>query len=49
MRSEKSIKKQTAFNDIEDFRLPHKIKLFPKNPRTYGNPLPDVPSLDQPT
>ena len=27
---------------------PHKIKLFPKNPQTYGAPMPNVPPLDPP-
>ena len=27
---------------------PHKIKLFPKKPQTYGAPMPNVPPLDTP-
>ena len=27
---------------------PAKVKLFPKNPRTYGNPLPEITSIVKP-
>ena len=43
------LKKQKAFNEMRmTSHWPHKIKLFPKLPRTYGNPMPNVPSLDPP-
>lgn len=42
-------KKQKAF---EEQRLtshwPHKPKLFSKNPRTYGNPLPNITDIEPP-
>ena len=35
-------KKIKAFNDLRvTSHWPHHIRLFPKNPRTYGNELPD--------
>lgn len=47
--SKNILKKQKAFNEMRmTSHWPHKIKLFPKLPRTYGNPLPNVPSLDAP-
>lgn len=47
--SKNILKKQKAFNEMRmTSHWPHKIKLFPKNPRTYGNPLPNVPQLDPP-
>ena len=43
-------KKRKAFNDMRmTSHWPHKIKLFSKNPRTYGNELPDIPDLPLPT
>jgi ectoine hydroxylase-related dioxygenase (phytanoyl-CoA dioxygenase family) len=42
-------KKQKAFNDMRmTSHCPHKIKLFPKNPRTYGSPLPIVADIKKP-
>ena len=42
-------KKQKAFNDLRTTNhWPCKPKLFPKNPRTYGNPLPILKSIDPP-
>jgi hypothetical protein len=43
------IKKQNAFNDMRTTsHWPHKIKLFPKEPRTYGGDMPNVNLLDKP-
>lgn len=47
---EKNLKKKVKA--LEDLRTtshwPCKIKLFPKNPRTYGNELPKINKLDPP-
>ena len=31
-----------------DYHWPHKPKLFPKNPRTYGGPLPNITDVPKP-
>jgi hypothetical protein len=42
-------KKQKAFNEIRSTsHWPHKPKLFPKNPRTYGGPMPDITPIEKP-
>jgi hypothetical protein len=42
-------KKQKAFNEIRTTtHYPCKIKLFPKNPRTYGNILPNITKIEEP-
>lgn len=42
-------KKRKALNDLRmTTHWPHKPKLFPKNPRTYGGPLPDVTDVTEP-
>ena len=42
-------KKRTAFNELRmTTHWPHKPKLFPKNPRTYGGPLPDMTDIPHP-
>jgi|TARA_B110000902_G_C14162051_1_gene533565 hypothetical protein len=42
-------KKQKAFNELRmTSHWPHKPKLFPKNPRTYGEPLPNVTDVKEP-
>ena len=42
-------KKQKAFNDLRmTSHWPHKPKLFPKNPRTYGEPLPNITDIPKP-
>jgi len=42
-------KRKKVFSELRmTSHWPHKIKLFPKNPRTYGNPLPNVPQLNPP-
>ena len=42
-------KKQKAFNEIRTTtHYPCKIKLFPKNPRTYGNILPVITKIEEP-
>jgi ectoine hydroxylase-related dioxygenase (phytanoyl-CoA dioxygenase family) len=48
--SEKNlIKKQKAFNEMRmTSHWPCKIKLFPKNPRTYGGPIYEVKQLPRP-
>ena len=37
---------------FEELRMtshwPHKVKLFPKNPRTYGRPLPTITPIQTP-
>ena len=44
------LKKQKAFNEMRTTsHWPHKIKLFPINPRTYGSPLPEVGEISKPT
>jgi ectoine hydroxylase-related dioxygenase (phytanoyl-CoA dioxygenase family) len=43
------IKKQKAFNEIRTTsHWPSKVKLFPKNPRTYGKELPTVSKIENP-
>ncbi len=43
------LKKQKALSQMRlTSHWPHKIKLFPKNPRTYGKPLEDIKMLDNP-
>jgi len=42
-------KKQKAFNEIRTTsHWPAKVKLFPKNPRTYGKELPKVSKINIP-
>lgn len=42
-------KKRKAFKDLRmTSHWPHKPKLFPKNPRTYGEPLPNVTDVKEP-
>lgn len=42
-------KKQKAFNELRTTsHYPCKIKLFSKDPRTYGNPLPDITQIEAP-
>ena len=42
-------KKQKAFHDIRTTsHWPAKVKLFPKNPRTYGKELPNVKVISKP-
>ena len=42
-------KKRKAFKDLRmTSHWPHKPKLFPKNPRTYGNPLPNITQVKEP-
>jgi len=42
-------KKQKAFNELRmTTHWPHKPKLFPKNPRTYGGPLPNITEINKP-
>ena len=42
-------KKQKAFNELRmTSHWPHKPKLFPKNPRTYGGPLPNITPINKP-
>ena len=50
MASKKVIKKRIeAFENMRTTsHWPHKCKLFPKNPRTYGNALPDVEEIEFP-
>ncbi len=43
------VKKQKAFNDMRmTTHWPHKIKLFPTSPRTYGAELPEVGNIKKP-
>lgn len=43
-------KKRKAFNELRmTTHWPHKPKLFPKNPRTYGGPLPNITDVIHPT
>ena len=43
------IKKQKAFNELRTTNhYPCNPKLFPKNPRTYGNELPNIKIIDKP-
>ena len=42
-------KKQKAFNELRmTTHWPHKPTLFPKNPRTYGGPLPNITYVPKP-
>ena len=42
-------KKQKALNELRmTSHWPHKPKLFPVNPRTYGGPLPNVTDIEKP-
>lgn len=42
-------KKQKAFNEMRTTsHYPCNIKLFPKNPRTYGNELPTIAEIEKP-
>ena len=42
-------KKQKAFAELRTTNhYPCKIKLFPKAPRTYGNPLPSITTISEP-
>lgn len=42
-------KKRKAFNELRmTTHWPHKPKLFPINPRTYGGPLPDIVNISEP-
>jgi hypothetical protein len=42
-------KKQKAYNELRrTTHNPVKVKLFPKHPRTYGNPLPDIKPITEP-
>lgn len=42
-------KKQKAFNDLRTTsHWANKVKLFPKLPRTYGEPLPDIKEIQKP-
>ncbi len=42
-------KKQKAFNELRmTTHSPEKSKLFPKNPRTYGGPLPNITEISKP-
>lgn len=42
-------KKRTAFENLRmTTHTPHKPKLFPVNPRTYGGPLPNVTQVPKP-
>jgi len=43
------VKKQKAFNELRlTTHYPCKVKLFPKNPRTYGNELPNITVINPP-
>jgi len=43
-------KKRKAFNELRmTTHWPHKPKLFPKNPRTYGKELPTLLKIEKPT
>lgn len=50
MSTEKElIKKQEAFNNMRlTSHWPCKIKLFPKNPRDYGNGIPEIKIIEKP-
>jgi len=42
-------KKKKAFNELRmTTHYPEKSKLFPKNPRTYGGPLPNITEIPKP-
>lgn len=51
MATESSLKKKRDYFDKQRMtsHWPHKIKVFSKNPRTYGNTLPSITSLPPPT
>lgn len=43
------VKKRKAFEDMRmTSHWPAKVKLFPKKPRTYGNPLPEITPISPP-
>ena len=43
------LKKQKAFEELRmTSHWPAKVKLFPKNPRTYGGKLPEITIIDRP-
>ena len=48
--NEKSIiKKQKAFEEMRmTSHWPCKVKLFPKNPRTWGNEMPEITKINPP-
>lgn len=50
LASEKTLeKKRKAFNELRTTNhWPHKPKLFPKAPRTFGQPLPPIKFIDPP-
>ena len=49
MCKEDLLKKQKALKELRlTTHWPSKPRLFPKNPRTYGNPLPDICTIDPP-
>jgi hypothetical protein len=50
LSSEKLIeKKRKAFKELRmTTHWPCKSKLFPKNPRTYGNPMPEITPINRP-
>lgn len=50
MADEKTLaKKRKAFTEMRTTsHYPSKIKMFPKNPRTYGNPLPQFQRIPKP-
>ena len=42
-------KKRKAFDELRSTsHWPCKVKLFPKNPRTYGGPLPELTEIEKP-
>ena len=42
-------KKQKAFGELRTTsHWPHRVKLFPKNPRSYGRALPDTAPISPP-
>ena len=42
-------KKQKAFNELRlTTHWPHRVKLFAKVPRLYGNPVPNVTDIEAP-
>lgn len=42
-------KKQKAFEELRTTtHYPCNVKLFPKTPRTYGNPIPNITPIDKP-
>ena len=50
LSNEKDLKKKRkAFNELRmTTHWPHKPKLFPINPRTYGGPLPNIVNIPEP-